>query len=490
MDFLTKTEAKSKREKPTEGEKSDLKANIIKAIVLSLFDENGPTPKIYWPKDMDESAGLSIAMKTISLLMGDSTYQNGETTEGVNYFGILPFPDLKLNGLTYFFLIPDAKARGKALAATITVLINENDRVFFYENMKYLRIIIDKTANLIQINKEHNERENIMEDLREELFEFAMELKDPFSTKRQIKILLTGLDKAGKTSFVHGIRRKYSEIIKALPTKGVERTEENIFEEQNSLISVWDLGGQKKYREKFLEQSKIYLYNIDLMFFFIDIQDVDRINEALELFRTLLNSLVELEEFPPIVICINKFDPDLKGSEDIFKSLEIIADGIKENSERFFIKIFQTSIFDHWSLITAYSFGLSQLSPNRELFRNQLKKFAKKTNSDAILLLNENGIILSSFSKTEISGRVFEISAPHFQSLYKNFKEYKLLEQDFIVSSGITDTSKKVIFKKITVEKYNLYLLLFLEKSSEIEKIEKNLPDFSKNLVDLIHTYI
>ncbi|MFW9901500.1 MAG: ADP-ribosylation factor-like protein [Candidatus Thorarchaeota archaeon] len=487
---MTKNKPEERNDKPIEKDKPNNKNSIIKALVLSIFDENGPAPKIFWPTDLDESAGLLIAMKTISLLMGDSTYQNGDSTESVNYFGILPFPDLKWNGLTYFFLIPDAKARGKALAATITILINETDRVFFYENMKYLRIIIDKAATLIQINRDHSEQEAIMEEIREELFEFALDIKDPFSTKRQIKVLLTGLDKAGKTSFMYGIRKKYSEIIKSLPTKGVERSEENIFEEQNSLISLWDLGGQKKYRERYLEQSKIYLYNIDLMFYFIDIQDVERIDESLDLFKALLNSLIELEEFPPIVVCLNKFDPDLKGSKDIFKNLEIIAERIRDNSERFFIKIFQTSIFDHWSLITAYSFGLSQLSPNRELFRTQLKKFAKKTNSDAILLLNENGIILSSFSKTDISGKLFEISAPHFQSLYKNFKEYKLLKQDFIVSSGIADESKKVIFKKITVEKYNLYLLLFLEKSLEIDKIERNLPDFSKNLIDLIHTYI
>jgi len=487
---VTKTKLEEKKDKPIKKDKLNNKNSIIKALVLSIFDENGPAPKIFWPTDLDESAGLLIAMKTISLLMGDSTYQNGDSTESVNYFGILPFPDLKWNGLTYFFLIPDAKARGKALAATITILINETDRVFFYENMKYLRIIIDKAATLIQINRDRSEQEAIMEEIREELFEFALDIKDPFSTKRQIKVLLTGLDKAGKTSFMYGIRKKYSEIIKSLPTKGVERSEENIFEEQNSLISLWDLGGQKKYRERYLEQSKVYLYNIDLMFYFIDIQDVERIDESLDLFKAILNSLIELEEFPPIVVCLNKFDPDLKGSKDIFKNLEIIAERIRENSERFFIKIFQTSVFDHWSLITAYSFGLSQLSPNRELFRTQLKKFAKKTNSDAILLLNENGIILSSFSKTDISGKLFEISAPHFQSLYKNFKEYKLLKQDFIVSSGIADESKKVIFKKITVEKYNLYLLLFLEKSLEIDKIERNLPDFSKNLIDLIHTYI
>ena len=85
---------------------------------------------------------------------------------------------------------------------------------------------------------------------------------------------------------------------------------------------------------------------------------------------------------------------------------------------------------------------------------------------------------------------MFEISAPHFQNLYKTFKEFKLLKKDFLVSSGIADESKKVVFKRIQVEKYNLYILLFIDKSLEIQKIEKNLPDFSRNLIDLIHTYI
>ncbi|MFX1478485.1 MAG: ADP-ribosylation factor-like protein [Promethearchaeota archaeon] len=487
---MTKPNSESKEKQVKENITKKDKEHLIKALVLSIFDENGPTPRVVWPTDLEESAGLLIAMKTISLLMGSSTYQDGDTIEGVNYFGILPFPDLKLNGLTYFFLIPDERARGQALAATITILINEDDRVFFYENMKYLRIIIDRAATQIQEVKEYYDQKRIMDNIKEELFDFVTELKDPLSSKRQIKVLLTGLDKAGKSSFLFGIQKRYSEIIKALPTKGIERTEESIFEEQNSQISIWDLGGQKRYINKYLEQSKIYLYNVDLMFFFIDIQDVERIKEALGLFKKILRSLIELDEFPPMVVCLNKFDPDLKGSKKIFKSLELIADKIEKNRDKFLIKIFQTSIFDHWSLISAYSYGLSRLSPNRELFKNQLKQFANKTNSEAILLLNENGIILSSFSKTEISGKIFEITAPHFQNLYKTFKEFKLLKKDFLVSSGLAHESKNVIFKKIQVEKYNLYLLLFIEKSLEIKKIEKNLPDFSRNLIELIHTYI
>jgi len=458
---------------------------------LSVFDDRGPVPKIIWPENLNEKAGLLIAMKTISLLMGDSVYQDSQGLGvGVNYFGILPFPDLKLNGLTYFFLIPEKKARGQAYASTITILINEEDRIFFYENMKYLRIIIDKAATQIQKEKEFQAQKKIMDEIRNELFEFTQDLKDPLSTKRQLKIILSGLDKAGKSSFLLGIRRRYSEIIKSLPTKGVERTEENLFEEQNSQILIWDIGGQIKYRDRFLEESKMYLYNVDLVFFFIDIQDIERIGEALNFFRRITAKLVELNEYPPIIVCLTKFDPDLQGSKEIFKNLEIIADEVEKRSDKFLTKIFQTSIFDHWSLVTAYSYGLSRLSPNRELFRNQLEQFAKKTNSDAVLLLNENGIILSNFSKSEISERVFEISAPYFKNLYNTFREFKLLEQDFLVSSGIGDNSKKVIFKKIQAGKYNLYLLLFIEKSLEIEKIERNLPEFSKNLVELISTYI
>ena len=469
---------------------SEQENNIIKSIVLSLFDDDGPTPKIYWPTTMDESSRLLIAMKTISLLMGDSVYQNGTSSDTVNYFGILPFPDLKMNGLTYFFLILDPMARGNAKAATITVLINEDDRVFFYENMKYLRIIIDKSASKVQLAKTLEENQKIMEDLKEELFNFTSEIKNPFLNLRQIKILMTGLDRAGKTSFLHAVKQRYSEIIKTLPTKGIARTEEKIFEEQNSKISLWDLGGQKKYRDKFIEQRKVYLYNVDLLFYFIDIQDSERLAEAIGLFGTVINSLIELEEFPPIVICLNKFDPDIKNAKDIKKNIKTVNEKIKEISERFFVKIFQTSIFDHWSLVSAYSFGLSQLSPNRELFENQLKQFAKKISSDAILLLNENGIILSNFSKPGISEKVFEISAPHFQTLYKTFKEFKILKQDFLISSGITSESKKIIFKRIPVEKYNLYLLLFLEKELNMDKIDKNLPKLSKNLNELIQTYI
>jgi GTPase SAR1 family protein len=466
------------------------KQDIIKSIVFSIFDDDGPTPKIYWPIDMEESARLLVAMKTISILMGDAIYQNGNTTEGISYFGILPFPDLKLNGLTYFFLIPDENARGNAKAATITALIDEANKGFFYENMKYLRVIIDKSATKIQESKIKDEINLIIDELRKELLEFTSALENPLSGKQQLKILITGLANSGKTSFLLGVKKRYSEIIKILPTKGVSRSNEKIFDEQNSRISIWDIGGQQKYLERFLQESKFYLYNIDVLFYFIDIQDDERVKESLDLFHRIIEILRNLNESPPIVICLNKFDPDLKESKKINKLLKRIIQEIEKNTEGFYIKIFETSIFNHWSLISAYSYGLSQLSPNKEIFKNQLKSFAKSIDSDSILLLSENGIILSSYSNSEISEKLFAISAPHFQTLYKTFHDFKLLKKDFLISSGTADNSKVIVFKKVIIGTYNLYLLLYLKKKYELSNVESKLPNFSENIRNLMLNYI
>lgn len=464
----------------------EIQDQVIKGIVISIFDDDGPTPRYYYPADLDEESRLLIAMKTISLLMGESTYQDGNDIEGVNYFGILPFPDLKLNGLTYFFLIYDPKARGQAKASTITVLIDEDNKSFFYENIKYLRVIIDKVASKIQNAKNALEVEESLVSLRKELSNFAKDLKHPFSQTRRIKILFTGLDQAGKTSFVFGIKKKYSEIISVMPTKGVKRDHSDLFGAQ---IIRWELGGQKQYRDRYLKESETYLYDVDLLFFIVDAQDAERSDEGLEYFHKLIESLQSLDEFPPVVLCLHKIDPDIKHDENVRGNLDKFIKGIQQYTSKYFIKIFETSIFDHWSLISAFSYGLSHLSPNREIFNKQLEWFAKKTDSEAILLLNERAIILSNYAKDEMSGRVFEISAPHFQTLYKTFKEFKILKKDFLVSSGISQT-KKILFKKIKVGKYSLYLLLFLNKELDIEKLDEMLEEFIGRIEGLIQTYI
>jgi len=62
------TSTKEDAKPPNNGPPSVKKEEIIRSIILSIFDEDGPTPTVYWPLDMDEASRLLIAMKTISLL--------------------------------------------------------------------------------------------------------------------------------------------------------------------------------------------------------------------------------------------------------------------------------------------------------------------------------------------------------------------------------------------------------------------------------------
>ncbi len=65
-----------------------------------------------------------------------------------------------------------------------------------------------------------------------------------------------------------------------------------------------------------------------------------------------------------------------------------------------------------------------------------------------------------------------------------------MLKQDFIVSSGVADEGKKIVFKRIKVGKYDLYLLFLLEKGVEIQQFDDSLRKFSQNIKSLITMYI
>ena len=98
------------------------------------------------------------------------------------------------------------------------------------------------------------------------------------------KILLLGLDNAGKTSIVNLVIKKISNVVSITPTKGLNWSEAEIFGQK---IVLHDLGGQKKYRKKYIE-NQTYFESTDAMIFVIDLQDRERYDTALEYFDKAL----------------------------------------------------------------------------------------------------------------------------------------------------------------------------------------------------------
>ncbi|MHA2019548.1 MAG: ADP-ribosylation factor-like protein, partial [Promethearchaeota archaeon] len=317
-------------------------------IILSIFEKEGPIPKVCIPKIISDENQMIIAMKSISLLMGEQIYQGSSFFDSVKYFGILPFPDLELTGLTYFFLIKDENARGKAKAATISLLMENKRSYFLYENTKQLSLMLGETAKLLSDDIVSQEKlEEIMNLLSQKIENYVSEVISPVELVRKLKVLFVGLGNSGKTSYLRAIRQKFSELTEIRPTKGVERTEITVLGQE---LKEWDLGGQERYRASYIKNADLYLYDTNLLFYFIDIRDDKRFGESFEYFGKLIEILKSFKQYPPIIINFHKMDPDISKTEKLEQKLELLREKFKKLTDGFSIQFFQTSIFDAYSL--------------------------------------------------------------------------------------------------------------------------------------------
>ncbi|MHA1682098.1 MAG: ADP-ribosylation factor-like protein [Promethearchaeota archaeon] len=475
---------------------------LIKALIFSIFGDDGPIPEVTlinepdgvrsYQRDslkelkgkLDFGALLQIAMKSISLLMGEHVYQDGEELEQVKYFGILPFPDLKMDGLTYFFLIPDEDARGSARASTLTILVSESNKNFFYDYMNELRIIITEHAYMLNKMMDFNGFSKISIALLKKLNGFIQQISYPISLKRNIKILFSGLDNSGKTSMILGLEKKYSKLINVRPTQGVARYQATIL---GMTISVWDLAGQIKYRNSYLKDAELYLFDCDLLFYLVDIRDEVRYQDAIDYLEKIFKAFRGFQESPPIIVCFHKMDPD--SEPGLHEKVDSLKERIDAISEGFFIKYFNTTVFEPYTLITSFSYGIAKLSPNRDLFRLQLENLAKSAGARSVLLLNEQGMVISDYTNSDDPdiGQYFELSASHFTSLYnyfvnsiikKNSSRALYYQDDCIVSFNVLENNK-----------YKLFLMSLLDDENALEKITNSLDQFSERIMDLFNTF-
>jgi len=139
------------------------------------------------------------------------------------------------------------------------------------------------------------------------------------------KIIILGLDNAGKTSILSILQKKFSIIKNLLPTRGVSRQTLDFL---GVPVIAWDFGGQIAYRNMYLSRPDLFLES-DLLIFTIDVLDTMRYDEALEYLFEIMKTIKQVNEDTPIIIDMHKFDPDVQDSEDLLKKraelIDIIA---------------------------------------------------------------------------------------------------------------------------------------------------------------------
>jgi GTPase SAR1 family protein len=170
------------------------------------------------------------------------------------------------------------------------------------------------------------------------------------SSKQARVLLLAGLDNSGKTSIAYSLRgtRNLPTFCRTKPT--VRRNILSIRAYESEYI-IWDLGGQKSYRDEYLENYKNYFEGFDKFIYVFDVQDVERYDLALEYYENIIELLKHRKDMSDVEVSIflHKYDPDLDNirpdiTDEIIESLKEKIKKIIDRTD-FFYQIFKTSIY-------------------------------------------------------------------------------------------------------------------------------------------------
>jgi len=130
---------------------------------------------------------------------------------------------------------------------------------------------------------------------------------------KDVRILMVGLDGAGKTTIMYKI--KMNETVKTIPTVGFNV---ETMEYKRLKITMWDVGGQDKIRVLW----KHYYANTDCLIYVVDSCDCERMEDVSEELKKMLAD-PELEN-ACLLVYANKQDmPGALSPNEITEKLEL-----------------------------------------------------------------------------------------------------------------------------------------------------------------------
>lgn len=131
--------------------------------------------------------------------------------------------------------------------------------------------------------------------------------------KKQMRILMVGLDAAGKTTILYKL--KLGEIVTTIPTIGFNV---ETVEYKNICFTVWDVGGQDKIRPLW----RHYFQNTQGLIFVVDSNDRERVVEAERELHNMLNE-DELRD-AVLLVFANKQDlPNAMSASELTEKLRL-----------------------------------------------------------------------------------------------------------------------------------------------------------------------
>ena len=302
-------------------------------------------------------------------------------------------------------------------------------------------------------------------------------------TKRfQFKCLFVGLDNGGKTSLLLTLERKFLKILTTKPTKKIAISD---FQVLGIPMKIWDMGGQKEYRKEYL--SKLHYFDgTKLLFFVIDIQDRDRLDDAISYFEAIVNNFVYLELSPKILVILNKFDPDLKDGMQCNKNFYKIRQYLSTNPQTKDISVYQTSIFFPEDFHRIFIHAVFETVPGGYKVQELLTQFMRDIEAEAALIIDENLLIISEAYTNKKSLTLCRVCGKNLSNMAKELYEINWEIPDRI---GI-ELDGLIFFKNVSYLNTRFYLIFFTKMLQTLRELNNLLPKFLNDLSNAINSAV
>ena len=150
-------------------------------------------------------------------------------------------------------------------------------------------------------------------------------LWDRLAGKTDMRILMVGLDAAGKTTILY--KFKLGEVVTTIPTIGFNV---ETVEYKNISFTMWDVGGQDRIREE-LHCARHYYEGTNGLVYVVDSNDRDRKEDAREELHKMLNE----DEMRDAVVLVFANKQDLPNAMPAAEISEKLGLGDSRNRQWF-----------------------------------------------------------------------------------------------------------------------------------------------------------
>ena len=301
---------------------------------------------------------------------------------------------------------------------------------------------------------------------------------------KPIKIIIGGLDFAGKTSILTAFDKRYNfqdELVELQPTILIDYRRTEFLGKE---ILWWDMGGQERYRELYESKQQMYFSDTDLLIYIIDIQDSSRFEISVGYLKKVLKFFKTNEIDVPLIVVFHKFDPELKDDEETTQNMRYLTKEIISIEELKMLFV-QTSIYDILSIVQLLSSALSIFDERQLELKGLFEKYLRNFNCESLILFDDNGVIVSEYYTASLDFKSYLV-------LMKSIKEHivlvkKMQEKQIDQDSDFKPIEKDIVsyLHQLKVKDKIFYVSATVKENAK-EDLKNKIPSFLSDLSGIL----